>query len=72
MSNLQATTVQDSELTLTDSCLAVLEEYFSRSLGLTLIAMALLTILLTGSIPLTSSLADSTLRVRFPLVLMLC
>ncbi|KAI9848118.1 MAG: hypothetical protein M1838_000643 [Thelocarpon superellum] len=36
-----------------------LEEYFSRSLGIALITLALLTVLLTGSIPLTSSLADT-------------
>ena len=36
-----------------------LEQYFSRSLGIALITIAVLNILLTGSIPLTSSLADS-------------
>ncbi|KAL2067123.1 hypothetical protein VTL71DRAFT_1547 [Oculimacula yallundae] len=37
-----------------------LEEYFSRSLGLTLLALGTMIILLTGSVPLTSSLADTT------------
>lgn len=37
----------------------ILEIYFCRSLAWTLLALALLIIQLTGSIPLTSSLADS-------------
>ena len=38
-----------------------LETYFCRSLGLTLITLAVLTILLTGSVPLTSTFADGML-----------
>lgn len=38
----------------------ILEIYFCRSLALTLLAIALLMFLLTGSIPLTSSLAESS------------
>ncbi|KAI9875690.1 MAG: hypothetical protein M1830_008118 [Pleopsidium flavum] len=38
----------------------VLEEYFCRSLGFSLIALAILTILLTGSVPLTSTFAESS------------
>ncbi|CZS90817.1 uncharacterized protein RAG0_11274 [Rhynchosporium agropyri] len=37
-----------------------LEEYFSRSLGLTLLALGTMIILLTGSVPLTSSISDTT------------
>ncbi|KAI9815907.1 MAG: hypothetical protein M1832_005218 [Thelocarpon impressellum] len=36
-----------------------MEEYLCRSLGIGLIALGLMTILLTGSIPLTSSLSDT-------------
>ncbi|KAI9749702.1 MAG: hypothetical protein M1815_002312 [Lichina confinis] len=36
-----------------------LEEYFSRSLGLAALTLGMLTILLTGSVPLTSSFSDS-------------
>jgi len=36
-----------------------LEEYLCRSLGFTLIAFAILNLLLTGSIPLTASLSDT-------------
>jgi len=35
-----------------------LEEYLSRSLGLTLIAFSILLLLLTGSVPLTSTLSE--------------
>lgn len=35
-----------------------LEVYFSRSLGFTLLALGVLNLLLTGSIPLTSRLTD--------------
>lgn len=38
-----------------------LESYLSRSLALALLLLSLLTLLLTGSLPLTSSLADTTL-----------
>ena len=38
-----------------------LEEYFSRSLGLAVLTLGMLTILLTGSVPLTSSLSDCKL-----------
>lgn len=38
---------------------SILEEYFSRSLGMALVALGVLTILLTGSVPLTSSFSDS-------------
>ncbi|KAI9050726.1 hypothetical protein LZ554_004846 [Drepanopeziza brunnea f. sp. 'monogermtubi'] len=37
-----------------------LEEYFSRSLGLTLLTLGLMIVLLTGSVPLTSSISDTT------------
>lgn len=37
----------------------VIEEYFSRSLGMALITLGILTVLLTGSVPLTSSFSDS-------------
>ncbi|KAK2626943.1 hypothetical protein QTJ16_004118 [Diplocarpon rosae] len=43
----------------TDKVLA-LEEYFSRSLGLTLLTLGILIVLLTGSVPLTSSISDTT------------
>ncbi|KAF7951101.1 uncharacterized protein EAE97_002652 [Botrytis byssoidea] len=36
-----------------------LEEYFSRSLGFTLLTLGILTVLLTGSVPLTSSISDT-------------
>ncbi|KAI9791777.1 MAG: hypothetical protein M1833_001336 [Piccolia ochrophora] len=36
-----------------------LEEYLSRSLGITMITLGLMTVLLTGSVPLTSSFTDS-------------
>ena len=44
-----------------DPCSSVLalETYFCRSLALSFLALALLTILLTGSIPLTASIAES-------------
>ncbi|PVH74759.1 hypothetical protein DL98DRAFT_575498 [Cadophora sp. DSE1049] len=37
-----------------------LEQYFSRSLGLTLLALGIMIVLLTGSVPLTSSISDTT------------
>jgi len=37
-----------------------LEEYFSRSLGIALLIIGIMTILLTGSVPLTSSFSDTT------------
>jgi hypothetical protein len=37
-----------------------LEEYFSRSLGISLLTLALLCVLLTGSFPLTTSSSDRT------------
>ena len=43
----------------------VLEIYFSRSLAISLLAVALLTGLLTGSIPLTSSAAESSIPTSF-------
>ncbi|TVY73469.1 hypothetical protein LSUE1_G005128 [Lachnellula suecica] len=39
---------------------SALEEYFSRSLGLTLLTLGIMVVLLTGSVPLTSSLSDTT------------
>ncbi|KAI9781555.1 MAG: hypothetical protein M1816_002270 [Peltula sp. TS41687] len=36
-----------------------LEEYFSRCLGMSLITLGLLAVLLTGSVPLTSSFSDT-------------
>jgi len=36
------------------------EEYFSRALGIAYIALGILSVLLTGAVPLTSSLADTT------------
>ncbi|KAI9775140.1 MAG: hypothetical protein M1835_005923 [Candelina submexicana] len=36
-----------------------LEDYFCRSLGITLLALGVITILLTGSVPLTSTFAES-------------
>jgi hypothetical protein len=39
--------------------LLVLEEYFSRSLGMALITLGIMTVLLTGSVPLTSSISES-------------
>jgi hypothetical protein len=38
-----------------------LETYFSRSLGMTLLALGIMVVLLTGSVPLTSSISDSRL-----------
>jgi len=38
-----------------------LEVYFSRTLGFTLLTVGILTVLLTGSVPLSSSLAEGTL-----------
>jgi len=38
----------------------VLEEYFSRSLGMTLFTLGIMIVLLTGSVPLTSSISDTT------------
>ncbi|CAD6447159.1 937683d4-87a0-49f7-8a38-cbb9108e95a1 [Sclerotinia trifoliorum] len=37
----------------------LLEEYFSRSLGITLLTLSVLIVVLTGSVPLTSSLSDT-------------
>jgi len=37
-----------------------LEEYFSRSLGIALFTLGVLVVLLTGSVPLTSSFSDTT------------
>ncbi|KAL3420806.1 hypothetical protein PVAG01_07251 [Phlyctema vagabunda] len=37
-----------------------LEEYFSRALGLTLLALGSVVVLLTGSVPLTSSISETT------------
>jgi len=37
---------------------SVIEEYFSRALGLVLVTMGVLVVLLTGSVPLTSSFSD--------------
>jgi hypothetical protein len=36
-----------------------LETYFSRSLGMTLLALGIMVVLLTGSVPLTSRISDS-------------
>ena len=36
-----------------------LEFYFARSLGIALVTLGTLVVLLTGSVPLTSSLSDS-------------
>lgn len=41
-----------------------LEEYFCRSLGFTLLALGILTVLLTGSVPLTSTFADGITTVH--------
>lgn len=38
---------------------SVIEEYFSRCLGMALMTLAVLAILLTGSVPLTSSFSDT-------------
>ncbi|KAI9882510.1 MAG: hypothetical protein M1823_005741 [Watsoniomyces obsoletus] len=38
---------------------SVLEEYFTRTLGITLITLGLLCVLLTGSVPLTSSFSET-------------
>ncbi|EPS45127.1 hypothetical protein H072_915 [Dactylellina haptotyla CBS 200.50] len=43
-----------------------LEDYFSRSLGLAIIALGMLTVLLTGSIPLTASFSDTTSGLEDP------
>ncbi|MCJ1484664.1 hypothetical protein MMC06_004837 [Schaereria dolodes] len=37
----------------------VLEEYFCRSLGIALVTLGILTLLLTGTVPLTSTFAES-------------
>ncbi|KAH6663873.1 hypothetical protein B0J14DRAFT_608725 [Halenospora varia] len=37
-----------------------LETYFARSLGITLLALGVMIVLLTGSVPLTSSFSDTT------------
>jgi hypothetical protein len=37
-----------------------LEVYFSRTLGFTLLTLGILTVLLTGSVPLSSSLAEGS------------
>jgi len=37
-----------------------LEVYFSRTLGFTLLTLGALTVLLTGSVPLSSSLTEGT------------
>ncbi|RDL42277.1 Uncharacterized protein BP5553_02256 [Venustampulla echinocandica] len=37
-----------------------LEEYFSRSLGMALLALGVMVVLLTGSVPLTSTFSDTT------------
>ncbi|RAL65094.1 hypothetical protein DID88_001201 [Monilinia fructigena] len=37
-----------------------LEEYFSKSLGMTLLTLGIMVVLLTGSVPLTSSISDTT------------
>ncbi|RDW66269.1 hypothetical protein BP6252_09904 [Coleophoma cylindrospora] len=36
-----------------------LEEYFSRALGMSLLALGIIIVLLTGSVPLTSSISDT-------------
>ncbi|KAM3071331.1 hypothetical protein ACMFMG_008923 [Clarireedia jacksonii] len=38
----------------------VLEEYFSRSLGMTLLTLGIMVVVLTGSVPLTSSISETT------------
>jgi hypothetical protein len=43
-----------------------LEVYFSRSLGFTLLTLGMLTVLLTGSVPLSSSLAEGWSPVPSP------
>ncbi|KAE8452393.1 hypothetical protein EG329_001093 [Mollisiaceae sp. DMI_Dod_QoI] len=37
-----------------------LEQYLSRSLGITMLALGIMVVLLTGSVPLTSSFSDTT------------
>ncbi|KAF8865457.1 hypothetical protein BDZ45DRAFT_736019 [Acephala macrosclerotiorum] len=37
-----------------------LEEYFSRSLGITMLVLGIMIVLLAGSVPLTSSFSDTT------------
>ncbi|KUJ07944.1 uncharacterized protein LY89DRAFT_344733 [Mollisia scopiformis] len=37
-----------------------LEEYFARSLGITMLALGVMVVLLTGSVPLTSSFSETT------------
>ncbi|KAI9644937.1 hypothetical protein NHQ30_006971 [Ciborinia camelliae] len=37
-----------------------IEEYFSRSLGMALLTLGIMVVLLTGSVPLTSSISDTT------------
>lgn len=49
------------------SHIAALEDYFCRSLSLTLLTLGLVTLVLTGSLPLTSSLPESKLPFPFPL-----
>jgi len=39
---------------------SVIEEYFSRSLGMALFTLGIIVVLLTGSVPLTSSISDTT------------
>jgi hypothetical protein len=39
---------------------SAIEEYFSRSLGITLFTLGIMMVLLTGSVPLTSSISEST------------
>ncbi|KAK6586154.1 hypothetical protein PZA11_001211 [Diplocarpon coronariae] len=57
----EATRVQSTlHITYTTDRVAALEEYFSRSLGLTLLTLGILIVLLTGSVPLTSSISDTT------------
>jgi hypothetical protein len=46
--------------------LAALEVYFSRILGFTLLTLGALTVLLTGSVPLSSRLNEGTHAPRTP------
>lgn len=48
-----------------DVGIVVLEQYFCRSLGMTLIALAILCVLLTGSVPLTSTFSECEFGFRF-------
>lgn len=43
-----------------------LEIYFSRSLGFTLVTLGILTVLLTGSVPLSSRLSSGASNPNFP------